>query len=176
MSRDTGTIRITVMVRDQPGELIKILQPLSDYGANIHGVFHDHTFAGESSASTVPVEILFTIDPSLAGEERKQRIEEIKQRLTEEKIEIRSLSLETVVQKQHVIMIGHIFDTDIRDSIMQIANTGAQVVGLNASITSHDEKSTVMFTITYEDDAVKNLLLQKIESICTQKHLNYITS
>ncbi|MHA1684682.1 MAG: hypothetical protein ACTSUE_27335 [Promethearchaeota archaeon] len=170
------SIKIIVEARDQPGELIKILQPLSDNGANIHGVFHDHIVSGDARTGSVPVEIMFTLNSMLDEGEVREKLDKIKDELTARNISVISISLSSVIKKHHVILTGHIFDTDIRDTILQISSTRAQVVGLKGSITSDDKTSTVMFTITYEDESIHEKLISKIEEICKEKELKYITS
>ncbi|MHA1794087.1 MAG: ACT domain-containing protein [Promethearchaeota archaeon] len=176
MVKIEGNIKITVNAKDQPGELIRILQPLSDNGANIHGIFHDHDHASQQKVGKVPVEIIFTLDHSLNNNDRENILNTIKKELIEKKIEILSIFMEPVLQKQHVILIGHIFDTDIRDSIKQISTTGAQVSDLKANITSDEEVSTVMLTIKYDSDKTKRALLNKIRELCKNKNIRYITS
>lgn len=176
MAEIKGKIRITVNARDQPGELVKILKPLSDLGANIHGVFHDHDTGADTGEGHVPVEVLFTLDPSLSKGDKKERIEKIKQALTEENLEVSNISVESIIRKKHVIFIGHIFDTDIRDSIIQLADTGATVVDLKASISGIASKSTVMFNLNYDKDEIEEKLVDKFDTICKQKGLKYISS
>ncbi|MHA1372312.1 MAG: hypothetical protein ACTSWN_12955 [Promethearchaeota archaeon] len=171
-----GKIKITVVARDQPGELIRILKPLSENGANIHGVFHDHDYDVEDGSELVPVEIIFTLSSNLTKEERDEKIQQIKSALIREKFQIKSLSMRPVKEKFHVILIGHIFDTDIRDSIVQISEIGAQVVDLKASIKSTEDISTVMLTVLYENEEIRKKLKDKIEDICRQKNLKYISS
>ncbi|MFX0101296.1 MAG: hypothetical protein ACFFCS_17110 [Candidatus Hodarchaeota archaeon] len=171
-----GKIKITVNARDQPGELVKILKPLSDLGANIHGVFHDHKIDDDKHKGYVPVEIIFTLDPTLSESDRKEKIEKIKQALTDENLEVSNISVESVIRKKHVIFIGHIFDTDVRDSIIQLTETGATVVDLKASITGIKSKSTVMFNLTYDKDDIEGKLINKFDHICKQKDLKYISS
>ena len=176
MAEIKGKINVRIYARDQPGELIKILKPLSDLGANIHGVFHDHDIEDEKRTGYVPVDVLFTLDPSLSESDKKERIEKIKKALTEENLEVSNISVESVIRKKHVIFIGHIFDTDVRDSIIQLAETGATVVDLKASITGIKTKSTVMFNFTYDKDEIEEKLINKFEDICKQKDLKYISS
>ena len=176
VSKFQGNFKLTVRVQDRPGELIKILEPLSLNGANVHGVFHEHDLSGNKSVRPVPVEVLFTLSNALSEKDKKEKINKIKTQLQEGDIEIITLSMEPVIRKRHVIMIGHVFDSDVRDTIMQLAGTGAKVVDLNGAITSTASESTVMFTMTYDSDEIEKALMEKVNSICKEKDLKFITS
>lgn len=167
---------MTVLARDRPGELIKILKPLSDINANIHGVFHDHEIDEDKKGGSVPVEIVFNLDPNLSETDVKQRLESIKKSLEESDLTVLHMAMVSSTKKKHVIFLGHIFDTDIRDSILQINSTGAKIVDIKATILNPDRESTVMFTITHDSSDVASAIDAKVASICAQKGLKYITS
>jgi ACT domain-containing protein len=178
---ESGLVRLTVLARDQPGELIRILQPLSEHNANIQGVFHDHSRDGDKTmaSGSVPVEITFTFDPLMSEEDKKQRIDKIKQDLSNSKIQILNMSIELfeTTKTQHVILIGPIFETDIHDSIVQITSTGARIADMQAAIASADTpQSTVMFKIEYEKDDIQAALMRKLSELSSKKKLKYITS
>nr|MDO8110939.1 hypothetical protein [Candidatus Sigynarchaeota archaeon] len=178
---ESGLVRLTVLARDQPGELIRILKPLSEHNANIQGVFHDHSRDGDKTLATgsVPVEITFTFDPMMSEDDKKQRIEQIKKDMAGSKIQILNISIEMeeTTKTEHVILIGPIFETDIHDSIVQITGTGARIADMQAAIASADTpQSTVMFKIEYEKDEVQAALLKKLSVLSKQKKLKYITS
>src|SRR5512137_823347 len=113
---EAALVRLTVLARDQPGELIRILKPLSDYNANIQGVFHDHSRDSDKIVATgsVPVEITFTFDPSMSEDDKKQRIDKIKAAYAKDKIQVLDISIETVetTRTDHVLLLGPIFETD----------------------------------------------------------------
>ncbi|HME53527.1 MAG TPA: hypothetical protein VKM55_14980 [Candidatus Lokiarchaeia archaeon] len=180
MVEESGIVRITVEARDQPGELIRILKPLSEHNANIQGVFHDHSHdADRPLDGSVPVEITFTFDPLMSEEDKRQRIEKIEQDLAAENIQILDMSIEQIetTKTEHVILIGPIFETDIQDSIIQITSTGARIADMQAAIAGPDTpQSTVMFKIEYEQDAIHSTLLEKLSDLSQQKNLKYITS
>ena len=166
-------VRLTVMARDQPGELIRILKPLSDHSANIQGVFHDHSRDSDKNivSGSVPVEITFII-----GE--RSCIDKIKADMAKDKIQVLDISIETVetTRTDHVLLLGPIFETDIQDSIVQITSTGARIADMQAAIDSENQKSTVMFKLEYEKDKIHEALMSKVASICKAKGLKYITS
>jgi ACT domain-containing protein len=175
-------VRLTVLARDQPGELIRILKPLSEYNANIQGVFHDHSRDSDKNvmvaAGSVPVEITFTFDPSMSEDDKKKRIDKIKAALAKDKIQVLDISIETVetTRTDNVLLIGRIFETDIQDSIVQITSTGARIADMQAAIDSENKRSTVMFKLEFEKDDVHAALMSKVASISKEKGLKYITS
>ncbi len=177
---EAALVRLTVLARDQPGELIRILKPLSDHNANIQGVFHEHSHDSDKNvaAGSVPVEITFTFDPSMSEGDKKKRIDKIKADLAKDKIQILNISIETVetTRTEHVLLLGPIFQTDIQDSIVQITSTGARIADMQAAIDSENQKSTVMFKLEYEKDKIHDALMSKVASICKEKGLKYITS
>ncbi len=177
---EAALVRLTVLARDQPGELIRILKPLSDHNANIQGVFHEHSRDSDKIVATgsVPVEITFTFDPSMSEDDKKQRIDKIKAAYAKDKIQVLDISIETVetTRTDHVLLLGPIFETDIQDSIVQITSTGARIADMQAAIDSENKKSTVMFKLEFEKDDIHAALMAKVASICQEKGLKYITS
>ena len=179
MAEESGIVRITVLAKDQPGELIRILKPLSDHNANIQGVFHDHSRDGDRLDGSVPVEITFTFDPLMSEDDKKKRIEIIKEALGAETIQVLDVSIEQIetTKTEHILLIGPIFETDIQDSILQITSTGARIADMQAAIAGPDTpQSTVMFQIEYEQDEIHALLMVKLADLSQQKNLKYITS
>jgi ACT domain-containing protein len=177
---EANLIRLTVLARDQPGELIRILKPLSDFNANIQGVFHDHSRDSDKivAAGSVPVEITFTFDPSMSEDDKKKRIDKIKSALAKDKIQVLDISIETVeaTRTDHVLLLGPIFENDIQDSIVQITSTGARIADMQAAIDSENKKSTVMFKLEYEKETIHDLLMTKVAAISKVKGFKYITS
>lgn len=169
-------ITLKVRARDQPGELVRILRPLSDNNANIHGVFHEHEQEEKDQSGLVPVEISFTFGQSMGEDERKDKLEKIKAALQSEGIEIHSISMESLIKRSHVIFIGHVFDTDIRDSIIQLSSTGVNVLDLKASLQGTGDTSTVMLTVAHEGGETEHDFLAKVDEIAAAKSLKYITS
>ncbi|NMC08304.1 MAG: hypothetical protein GYA24_24065 [Candidatus Lokiarchaeota archaeon] len=177
---ESALVRLTVLARDQPGELIRILKPLSDYNANIQGVFHDHSRDSDKSMATgsVPVEITFTFDPAMSEDDKKKRIDKIKAAYAKDKIQVLNISIETVetTRTDHVLFLGPIFETDIQDSIVQITSTGARIADMQAAIDSENKSSTVMFKLEYEKETIHDIVMAKVASISKEKGLKYITS
>ncbi|MBN2152526.1 MAG: hypothetical protein JW839_13825 [Candidatus Lokiarchaeota archaeon] len=177
---EAALVRLTVLARDQPGELIRVLKPLSDHNANIQGVFHDHSRDSDKNVATgsVPVEITFTFDPSMSEHDKKKRIDKIKAALAKDRIQILDISIETVetTRVDHVLLLGSIFETDIQDSIVKINSTGARIADMQAAIDSENKQSTVMFKLEYEKDKIHAALMAKVASLCEEKGLKYITS
>ncbi len=174
MSTVPGNITLIVLAQDRPGELVRILQPLSENGANIHGVFHEHD--PSACPGKVPVEIVFTFDQALSEADKERKLEKIKSTLTAQGIIITEISMGVVIKTRHIILVGHVFDTDIRDTIIRLTNTGAKLVDLKATFTSVHAESTVKFTVSYDSDEIETNVLAEVDRLCKDKNLKFITS
>nr|MDO8119037.1 hypothetical protein [Candidatus Sigynarchaeota archaeon] len=107
---------------------------------------------------------------------KERKLERIKSTLSSQGIIITEISMAAVIKTRHIIFIGHVFDTDIRDTIIRLTNTGAKLVDLKATITNVVAESTVKFTVTYDCDEIEAKVMATIETLAIDKKLKYITS
>lgn len=153
-------------LRDVPGSLVSALRPISDAGGNIVGIVHQR-----GSGGLVGVKVMFTIQDL-------ESLDRIKRELMREKVHVTEISVEG--RKYYTrktltfLFIGHVIDTDIRDTIDRINDVGL-VSEISVSMTDPDEKSSVIMLVEFDKRKYAKLM-ETVEAIQKEKKLSVVTS
>ena len=162
-------IYLEVNLPDIPGSLIELIKPISQYGGNIYGVLHHHD---KKINNMIPVDIWFEVSEELT----EASLENIKNDLIQKNIQISNISVGSKNKLLTFIITGHVFDTDITDTIKRLDAKSIKVLDLHAKFTEVDEISSVMMKVEFPDVMTKFDLLNEIEKICKEKNLFLIRS
>jgi len=162
-------IDLEVRIPDTPGSLIELIKPISNNGGNIFGILHHHD---KKLNNMIPVNITFELNEKL----KETSLENIKKDLREKNIRIDKIALG--IEKRHItiIMTGHVFDTDVVDTITRLAKKGIKVKELQAKFTEISEKSNVKFKLDFPESISKEELIRELNIICKEKDLILIHS
>ena len=162
-------IYLEVKLPDIPGSLIELIKPISQNGGNIYGVLHHHD---NKNNNMIPVDIWFELN-----EERIEvSLENIKKDLIEKNIQLIKISVGSKNKFLTFILTGHVFDTDITDTIKRLDSKNIKVLELHAKFTEVDEISSVIFKVEFPEVMAKFELIDEIEKICEEKNLFLIRS
>jgi len=132
-------ITLDLEIKDVPGELVKVLHPISDHGGNIISIVH--TRDRYSPRGRIPVKITFEIERKL--------LERVMQDLKAQEIEIIRVGEQRLLEKKTVLLIGHIVHTDLSDTIDRIDSTGfAEVVDLQLTMPDLNYPSAALLTVS----------------------------
>ena len=162
-------IYLEVKLPDIPGSLIELIKPISQNGGNIHGVLHHHD---KKLNNMIPVDIWF----ELSEEVIEASLENIKKKLTENNIQLTKISVDSKNKFLTFILTGHVFDTDITETIKRLDSKSIKVLELHAKFTEVDEISSVMMKVEFPEVITKIELTTEIEKICKEKNLFLIRS
>ncbi|MFX0059239.1 MAG: hypothetical protein ACFE85_07760 [Candidatus Hodarchaeota archaeon] len=162
-------IKLEVKLPDRPGSLIELIRPISENGGNIYGVLHYHD---KKVNDSIPVSITFELNQEIFD----LSLSNIKKELKEKNIQIESIDLDIEKRNIIVIMTGHVFDTDILDTIKRLASRNVIVSELQAKFTEVNKISNVKLKIEFPDSMSKNDLIDELEKICKEKNLSLICS
>ncbi len=162
-------IYLEVKLPDIPGSLIELIRPVSQFGGNIYGVLHHHD---KKMNNMIPVDIWFELSEELI----EISLENIKKDLIEKNIQLIKISVGSKNKILTFILTGHVFDTDITDTIKQLDSKKIKVLELHAKFTEVNEISSVMMKVEFPEDMTKFELIQEIEKICKEKNLFLIRS
>jgi ACT domain-containing protein len=157
-------ITLDLELKDIPGELIKALTPISKLGANIISVIH---LREQKSNGRVPVKVV--ID-DLEDNKLKKIIDELeKQDVIVAKIgnDERKINLDVVV-------IGHVVDTDVRDTIDRINEIGL-VIDLDLVMPDPFKESSARMRIVIDKEKLEGLY-NLLDKISKEKDLLFIKS
>jgi ACT domain-containing protein len=163
-------IFLECLIPDHPGSLVELIKPISNNHGNIYGILHFHDRKKENM---IPVSVNFEIPEELL----EASLENLKMELNEKNIHIEKLTMgEKTRQDLVVILTGHVFDTDIVDTIKRLASKNIKVPELQAKFTEISEVSNVKLKLVYPESMTEHDLIQEIASICKEKNLFLIRS
>ncbi|MDP6626816.1 MAG: hypothetical protein QGG50_02855 [Methanopyri archaeon] len=150
---------IEVELRDSPGELVRILEAVAAEHANVVTVVHDraHMVRGR-----VPVRIQIHVEPG--------RLTSIGKRLEEQGITVRGIELERDHGKQVVIIVGHVFRTDIKDTMDIVREPGTLIRGVDSRLTDERSVSSVKFVLQGSPEQLQ-ASLDLLAQVCERKGL-----
>jgi ACT domain-containing protein len=162
-------IYLEVKIPDRPGSLIELIKPISENGGNIYGILHHHD---RILNNMIPVSITFEIPKNL----KEQGLSNIRKALKEKNFDIISLTMELEKRSITAILTGHVFDTDVLDTIDRLASKNIFVSELLAKFTDLNEISNVKLKIEFSEEISKENLINELNHICKEKDLFVITS
>lgn len=162
-------IYLEVKLSDIPGSLIEMIKPISQNGENIYDILHNHD---KKKNNMIPVNVWFEINEEL----KDVSILNIRKELTEKKIEITKISIGSKNKFLTFILSGHVFDTDINETINRLDSKNIKVIELQAKLNGLDKISDVKMKVEFPESMKKAKMINEIEKICKQKDLFLIKS
>jgi ACT domain-containing protein len=145
-------------LQDVPGQLLLALQPLRDNKANIISVVHHRD--RKTPRGTIPVRVVIETD--------RVRMESIRNQLIENGISVVRAGEDRLIEEISVVLIGHILNSDLGDTVNRIDSTGyAEVMDLALTMTGVDDPSSAYLKIraTGKDEIQKALsILRQVGS------------
>jgi ACT domain-containing protein len=151
-------IDLILELMDVPGQLLNVLSPISGLGANLVTVIHKRDDKNEEGM--IPVQI------TLEGEQDNLR--QVIAKLKEMNITI--LEIDGVISKERLssILIGHVIDKDIKDTMDRINKiNGTTVVNLEVKLSGEEESSAII--VVESDFGKKEVVFNEIEKIAKEK-------
>ena len=157
-------ILLDLELKDSPGELLKALTPISEMGINIHSVIH---LREKKSDGKVPVRIVLEdLD--------EETLEKIVERLEESGIVVTKVNNKVRKMDVDVVVIGHVVDTDIRDTIDRLNKYGL-VVDLDLTMPHPFKESSARMRIVVDSKNLEDLC-REMEKLSKEKDLLFIKS
>ncbi|MFX0028753.1 MAG: hypothetical protein ACFE8B_06060 [Candidatus Hermodarchaeota archaeon] len=162
-------INLEVKLPDTPGSLIELIKPISENGGNIYGILHFHD---RKTNNMIPVSVSFELNESVREVSLNKIINELKER----NIRIENITYDIEKKLITVLLTGHVFDTDVMDTIKRLASKNISVLELHAKFTELEEVSNVKLKIEFPEEMNKTELIEELRKICQEKNLLLITS
>lgn len=161
-------ISLDLQLKDVPGQLVKALIPISSLGGNIVSVVHMREKGPKGER--VPVHVIFEMDNS-------GRLEKILKALEDMDIWVSKVGEVKKKEEITVILIGHIVDTDVRDTIDKInAISGAMVADLALAMPHPEKETSARMDIDVADSEIGKKVLQRLDEIAKDKDLVVVKS
>ena len=125
-------------LQDVPGQLLLALQPLKDIKANIISVVHHRE--RKTPRGLIPVRVVVEMD--------KSRLEAVKSQLQDSGITLVRAGEERFIEAVSVVLVGHVLDSDLGDTVSRIDTTGfAEVMDLELTMPGVEEPSSAFLKI-----------------------------
>lgn len=162
-------ITLECLIPDYPGSLIELIKPISDNQGNIFGILHYHD---KKRNNMIPVSVSFELPQELM----ESSLDKIQKELKEKNFEIEKITVG--VEKRHLVVLltGHVFDTDVVDTIKRLASKKIKVPELQAKFTDISEVSNVKLKLDYPESMTEKELIQELQKICQEKNIFLIRS
>ena len=159
-------VDMRLALKDVPGSLLRALEPVSSHGGNIVSVLHSR---GEKERVEVKVTFQIADQESLnliRNEMEKRRIQ-----VSDIRVEGKRYYSKKI---RSFILVGHVIDTDVRDTIDRINEVG-MVSDIDVVMPSPEQKSSVMVNVEVDNGNLERLN-SAIEKVCKEKDLLLISS
>lgn len=159
-------VTMDIELRDEPGQLILALEPVSRNKANLISVFHYHKLNTSTKTGSGKVQVQLVLDA------KSPVIEKIKEDMEKTGIRILRIGEEKYRETMTVVMIGHVVNTDIRDTISRIDETGiAEVTDMSLSMPEINEPTSAAITINAIGKAELKTTIELLKEITQEKDL-----
>ena len=162
-------INLEVKLPDTPGSLVELIKPISKNGGNIYGILHFHD---KKINDMIPVNISFELSEDI----KEVSLQNIRKELKETNIQIEKITYGNEKKEITVLLTGHVFDTDVLDTIKRLASKEITILELQAKFTELKEVSNVKLKIEFPENMTKRELVDELRNICKEKQLFLITS
>lgn len=159
-------IRLELELKDTPGQLLMALEPIARFGGNIRGIYHERE---RKVVDSLPVVFLFEL-------EDLKNLSRIKTALEDKGIKVIKFLKDAEIFKKIVLLIGHVFATNIMDTLDRIMACGVRVREVYAMINRPEDPSTVRLFIEADEQKKLDITMEELEKICEEKNLMLIKS
>lgn len=135
-------------LKDVPGSLIRALEPISLHGGNIVSVTHSR-----GGKDLVSVQIGFSVSDQQSLDLIKKDVKKNSVHISEILLEGKKYYSKTTIS---AIMVGHVIDKDIRDTIDQINEVGI-VSSIDVVMPAPEDCSSVIMNIDVDNGGLGKL-------------------
>jgi len=158
-------LTMVVELEDKPGQLIKVLEPISKFNGNVISIVHKRDEI--TPLGRIPVRISIQIDES--------KVEDLIKAIERRGVVVRSYNRVRLTATKSLLLIGHIIHTDLRDTIDKIDSTGfAEVVDLRIVMPELNKPSTAFITLSAVNEEKLNDAIRLLREICKSKGITVI--
>lgn len=157
------TVRLELV--DEPGELLAALRPISDNGGNLLSIFHER--GNLTPRGRIPVEVDLECPPD--------RFETIVGALRNEGVNVIQAGAERYGEELSVVLIGHLVDTDLSDTLRRIeecSSASVADISLNAPEGREDVSSARLRLATRAGETEE--AIDAVRTIAEEKELHVV--
>jgi ACT domain-containing protein len=157
------TVRLELV--DEPGELLRALEPIADNGGNLLSIFHKR--GNITPRGHIPVEVDLEATP--------ERYAEIVRALRDAGINVVQAGTERYSESITIILSGHLVDTDLSDTLTRIrdeSNTSITELSLSAPQGTNDISSARLRVATAAGEVEETMRV--VKTVAEEKGLHVV--
>ena len=159
----TYTVRLELV--DEPGELLRALEPIAENGGNLMSIHHER--GNITPRGHIPVEVDLGCPPD--------RFDDIVEALRDAGVNVIQAGAERYGEEVSVVLIGHLIETDLSDTLLQIEDeTSAAVLDLSLSAPDGTEGVASARVRLAIDSGRTEEVFETIRSISADKDLTVV--
>ena len=157
------TVRLELV--DEPGELLNALRPIAENGGNLLSIFHER--GSVTPRGRIPVEVDLEATP--------ERFETVVDALREAGVNVIQAGAERYGEELTVILVGHLVDSDLSDTLARIQTCASASVADVSLIAADgtDEESSARLRLATETGETDRALVA-IRDVAADKDLTVI--
>ncbi|MBX0323010.1 amino acid-binding protein [Halomicroarcula sp. F13] len=168
MSDSTDEVRsytLRLELVDEPGELLRALEPIASNGGNLLSIFHER--GNVTPRGHIPVEVDLEATP--------ERFEAIVDAVRDAGINVIQAGAERYSETLTVVISGHLIDSDLSDTLSRIQeSTNATVTDLSLSAPEGTEDaSSARIRLATEQGAADGVM-ETVRDLAAEKELRVI--
>jgi ACT domain-containing protein len=149
-------------MKDQPGQLVAALKPISAVGGNIIAVIHQRD--ASSTAESLDVQIVLELPDG--------RLDRLLELLKEQGVNVVRIGEERLLYECTLIVIGHLMHTDLSDTVDRIDRTGsAEVTEISLIMPAINAPSSARITIRSTNREEMRKAITILRAVAEQKKL-----
>ncbi len=165
VSTEPTTHTVRLELSDEPGQLLAALRPVSKNGGNLLSIYHER--GNMTPRGRIPVEVDF--------ECQDEAFDGIIGALRDEGISVIQAGTEKYGEQVTLILIGHLIDTDLSDTLQQIQTSvtaSVEDVSLSSPQGTEDVSSARLRLAAKDGEAAD--VLATVQDLATEKGLDVI--
>ncbi|XVH30430.1 amino acid-binding protein [Haloferacaceae archaeon DSL9] len=159
----THTVRLELV--DEPGELLKALNPISENGGNLRSIYHER--GNLTPRGHIPVEVDFACTA--------HRFETIVRALRDAGVNVIQAGTERYDEEITILLVGHLVETGLSDTLRRIegcANATLTDLSLSATEGTNETSSARLRLATRSDQSEETM--EALRTIADDKGLHII--
>ena len=151
-------MNLILEILDVPGQLVSILNPIGELGANVVTIVHKREIKAEEGKAAIQIAI----------EGERENLQAVIDRFKEMNIALIEVDDTVRKEKLSAILYGHIIDRDLRDTVDKINAVDGLVVSDLQLKLDGELKSTALITVEL-DLGKRDIAYNKIMEIAEEK-------
>jgi ACT domain-containing protein len=157
------TVRLELI--DEPGELLRALEPVAENGGNLLSIFHER--GNVTPRGHIPVEVDLEATP--------ERFEVIVEALRDAGVNVIRAGADRYGEELAVVLVGHLVETDLSDTLSRVEECGGASVA-DVSLSAPDgtaEESAARLRLVASSEG-RGRALETVREVAAEKGLRVI--